>query len=583
MAREEQFERRGFPVTPDASAPNDLAGQFAAIDAALRGPAPLAPDLGPRIAEARRRWPQNLGLMLLEGTWFEKTRELAQAEACYRAALAQHPNQFWPALRLTELLLSQRRAEEGARVFAERVWGSSAPEAARKALLSRISTALTDLSRRREFLQSLLRDTPEDRLVLPKLATLSLRERDRAEAERLLDRARQYGPLPPESQMLMLELLITATRFDEAFELAMQLRARQPERAEFTRRAIQAAHFSLRHREMIELLRDALTRWPGDWMLAFRYNRSTCPMAADRELFERLTAAAATVTDERWWFQYAVACLRHLCTVEAMNILDRVQAGSPVAAMAMPLRAALKLYPAATWRGARGVVNDPAQDVQVVRTPGARATLILLAGQAGGLGYLPMSHADALLARLPVNAIYLRDLNNRSFISGVRSLGPDAASMIVQLKALCAPLGVPVITYGSSLGGLSAIRVGVMLDAHAAISFAGPIHVGADTAEEAPMRSGSGGAKTTIFSHLTQADLGLLEMIRAAPRTRIHQCFGSGFAPDVADAELLKPLPNVTLHPIEHCADHFVIEHMIADGSFFEVIEEAIAMAPPAP
>jgi hypothetical protein len=69
-------------------------------------------------------------------------------------------------------------------------------------------------------------------------------------------------------------------------------------------------------------------------------------------------------------------------------------------------------------------------------------------------------------------------------------------------------------------------------------------------------------------------------MIRATPQTRIHQCFGSGFAPDVADAQLIAPLPNVSLHPVERCADHFVIEHMIADGSFFAVIECAIA-APP--
>jgi Tfp pilus assembly protein PilF len=567
-----------IPVADTESA-DDLTSQITMITASLRGPA--TPEVAERIAAARGRWPQSVGLILLHGTWLEKAARLEDAEASYREAHAAHPDNPWPACRLTELCLSQRRVDDAARIFADSVWRSTAPEAARGALLSRVTVALIDLSQRRIFLQGLLRGTADDRLVLAKLAALSLRQRDRVEAERLLDLAVQYGPLPAESQMLWIELLITAKRFDEAFDLATELRAQHPERSEFMGRAILAAHFSGRTPQLIALLREALTRWPKEWMLLFRYNRCFLPMAADRALFELISEHATTATDQRWLLQYAIACLRHDRTDTAMTILKPIQADSPVSAMALPLRATLEAHPAATWRGGRGVVNDAEQDVQLVRAAQPRATLVLLTSVVGGLGYLPVSHVDGLLARVAVNVLYLRDISNRGFTRGVRSMGPDQSSMIAALAKICGSLAVPVITFGSSIGGVAAIRTAALLGAHAAISFAGPIHLGIDTPEDGPVTSGSGSPRTNSLSQFARTDLSLIELIRSVPGTRFHQCFGTDFAPDVANAELIRPLPNVVLHPRLGCADHFVIEHMIADGSFFDVIERAITMPPP--
>jgi tetratricopeptide (TPR) repeat protein len=563
----------------DTESPDDLPRQITMITASLRGPA--TPEVAEQIAAARGRWPKSLGLILLQGTWLEKVARPDEAEASYREAQAAHPNNPWPAYRLTELYLSQRRADDAARIFADSVWRSTLPEAARGALLSRVTAALIDLSHRRIFLQGLLRGTADDRLVLAKLAALSLRQRDRLEAGRLLDLARQYGPLPPECQMLWIELLITAKRFDEAFDLAMELRAKHPERSEYMGRAILAAHFSGRTPQLIELLQEAMTRWPKDWMILFRYNRCTCPMAADRALFELISAQATAANDQRWQFQYAIACLRHDRTDTARTILEPIRADSPVASMALPLRAALAAHTSATWQGGRGVVNDVEQDVQLVRVAQPRATLVLLTGVVGGLGYLPVSHVDGLLARVAVNVLYLRDVSNRAFTRGVRSMGSDQTSMVAALAKICGSLAVPVITFGSSIGGVAAIRTAALLGAHAAISFAGPIHLGIDTAEDGPVTSGSGGPRTNILSQFARTDMSLIELIRSVPGTRFHQCFGTDFAPDVANAELIRPLPNVVLHPFVGCADHFVIEHMIADGSFFDVIERAITMPPP--
>jgi pimeloyl-ACP methyl ester carboxylesterase len=236
------------------------------------------------------------------------------------------------------------------------------------------------------------------------------------------------------------------------------------------------------------------------------------------------------------------------------------------------------------WRSPRGIVNDPAQDVQFRRVEGAIGTVIVLAGVQGGLNYLPFALVDGLLARLPVNVVYLRDLNNRAFTAGVASLGPDANAMASGLRAIACQLGgQKVVTIGASVGGLAAVRAAVQMGAHAAISFAGPTTYGADPQDgEAALADGKG-ARDTIFTAFTRTETNLEDMIRAAPGTRVFQCFGARYAPDVANAEALRPLPNVVLVPVPDCADHFVIEHIIAGGEFDALLRRAIGSSPEHP
>jgi hypothetical protein len=175
-----------------------------------------------------------------------------------------------------------------------------------------------------------------------------------------------------------------------------------------------------------------------------------------------------------------------------------------------------------------------------------------------------------------VNAVYLRDLNNRGFTAGVRGLGPDEASTVAGLKSLAAEFGVPAITLGASLGGVAAIRTAALIGAHAAISFAGPVQNVANGGDDEAPPPAARGARGTLFSTLTETNLSLVEMIRAAPRTLFCQCFGDGYAPDAAAAELLRPLPNVVLHPVAGCADHFVVEYMLANYEFGEMLDRMI-------
>lgn len=549
--------------------PPDLATETAAIAAALAAPGEA---LGARIATARAGWPGDLRLRLLEGEWLEKRGRIEAAEAAYRAAAAAHPANPWPAARIVGLLLARGQAEAALALFAGSIWTSDLPEAARGALLSRLLAAMPDLAARAAFLTGLLRGTAEDRFALLKLAALRFRARDRAGAARLFEEARRYGPLPVESELLEMELHLAGGRFEAAFALAESMRARHPDRIDFMRRAIQAASFAHRLDATRTLLVEALARWPEDWMLLFRYNRAALPSTDDAALFAVLAGRlAARQGDERWLFQHVVAALRQKRTEEARALLPRLAAGSAVTAMAAPLHAALAARPA--WEAGRGVSNDAEADVQVVRHPAARATLLVLGGVQGGLGYLPFSHADALLAEHPAHVVYLRDVHMRAFSAGVRGLAADEAGTVAALRGVLADLGgLPAIALGASLGGLAAVRLACQLGAAGAVSFAGPVHLG-EAAE------GGEGVRLSLTTIFLRDSPGVVEMLRAAPGTRLYQCFGPDYAPDAADAALLAGLDNAVPVEVPHCRDHFVVEHMIPDGSFGRVMARAIAEA----
>ncbi|MCB4768480.1 hypothetical protein LGR54_07680 [Ancylobacter sp. Lp-2] len=564
----------------DASSPppSSLAAETAAIEALVKE-RPSPRELGERLLAARRRWPDDLRLQLIEGAWLESEARIDEALAGYRAAQRAHPANPWPGVRLVELLLRQRRNEEARAAFRDTVWAGTAPESTRTGLLSRTAATIAGLPGRRAYLEGLLRQTPDDRFPLLKLAALSFREQDRATTEQLFAQARALGPLTDESRLIELELHLAQARFEEADALASALQARNPDRVEFARRAIQTAIFTRQTQAMVDRLDAALTRWPDDWLLLFRYNRCPLPGEVDRRLFAALTERAeALASNDRWSFQYAIAGLRHGRVAEAIETIRRLAGSEPVGNMAGPLATALTAHPPATWSNARAISHACDDDVQVVTRPDAAATVVLFSSVVGGLGYLPFGLADGLLAQRPVNVVYLRDLNHRSFTAGVRSLGPDQAAMIAGLRRITGDLGVPVVTMGSSIAGVAAIRCAAMMGAGAAISFAGPVNLGMEASDDTPPppTSASNGTRAALFSSITEADLGIVELIRAAPGTNIHQCFGAGFAPDVDAARLLDGLANVRLHPVADCADHFVIEHVIADGRFLAILDDAM-------
>ena len=554
-----------------------MADEIAAIEQQLKQQGASEEKNGERILAARLRWPHDLRLQLLQGSWLEAAGRGDDAAACYRSAQAGHPANPWPAVRLVELLLRQRRQEEARGAFRASVWGGTAPERTRTGLLSLTTASIPEAAGREAYLRSLLRQHPDDRFVLLKLAVLRYRLKDRPAAEALFDEAARLGPMTDEAQLILLDLHFAAARFEAAYGLARDLQARHPDRVEFARRSIQAALFLHRMDEVIAQLQTALLRWPEDWLLLFRYNRCPLPGEADRKLFAALSARReALAGNDRWLFQYAIASLRHADAGPTLALLQSLVASATVGHMAAPLAAALAAHPLDWWANPRAVSNACDDDVQLFPQPGAVATVILFSSVAGGLGYLPFGLADGLLRQRPVNVIYLRDRNHRAFTSGVRALGADHTAMIDALQTMTRRLGVPVVTMGSSIAGVAAIRAATQLHARAAISFAGPVNLGADATEDEAPPGAARGTRDSLFANLTAADPDIVRMVRGAAATQVHQCFGADFAPDVAVARLLEPLANVRLHPEPGCADHFAIEHAIASGSFLAILDAAL-------
>jgi tetratricopeptide (TPR) repeat protein len=553
----------------------DAPQEIAAIEALLAAKDHATAE--PRLAAALARWPGEVRLHFLTGEHLAATGRPAAAEAVYAAAVERFPANAWAPVRLVRHQLANGDAARARDTFAHLVWRDEPAEPALP-LLTQLTTATTNAAEREAFLNRLLRGTPADRFVIVKLATLAFRRHDKRAASRLFDEAAALGPLPAESGVLQLELLMVEARFDEALALALAMVARHPERADLMRKAVQAAFFANRSDDLVRLLQAAIARWPDDWFMVFRYNRSAAPFAIDRALYLRLAEREeAMAADERWSFQFAVAALRHQESARALAILDCLDRTGPVAHMSEPLRRAFAARPATVWANPRGVSNDPAADVQVVRAPGARAILVVFAGVQNGFSYLPFSHADVLFAPHPMHVVYLRDRRNRSFQTGVAGLGGDEAETVAGLRGLHAELGgLPMMMTGSSVGGVAATRYGTLSGAAAVISFAAPVHLRDDAGhEEAPVsRTNYRGAMLTA---LAGNDDRLLDVIAASSGTRVHQCYGTGYAPDVATAELMRPLENVELVPVEGCADHFVLEHMIADGSFDALIGRVVA------
>jgi tetratricopeptide (TPR) repeat protein len=566
------------PTMSSPSAHSDVpsSAEIDAIAELVRGPAWEA--AGERLSSALQRWPRHRRLRLVQAEWLERGGDVACAEACLRELLQDAPESPAAACRLVNLLLVRQQPDEARAVFARHVWQDQVPEVQAVALLNRVVAATPGAGARDSLLTGLLRDTPRDRFVLVKLAALRFRENDKVEAMRLFDAANRLGPVPDSSHILHLDLLIVHWRLDDALALARELMARHPERRDIVSKAIQVCELRHRGDELVPILRDAMRRWPDDWLLLARYNRSRCRQAIDRELFDDLSAhEAAAGRDDRWALEYALACLRHCEHDRAVAVLSRLAPTGPVADLALPLQRLFASRPRSAWVNSRDISNDRAHDLQVRRVPHAQATVLVFAGAGtGGLGLLPCAHLDTLLREHSVQVVYLRDQRGRGFVQGVASLGADEAATVRGLRALAAELDAgPIITLGGSIGALAAVRFGALLPAAAAISCSGPLHldpVANERDDQVRYRS----AMLSMLNKTGRVDTDYITLIAQSPALRVYHNYGTGHVQDAATAERLRPLSNVTLLPVE-CPDHFAVTHLMADGSFDALLRRVVA------
>lgn len=565
-----QLSREALRVadTPTAAAATilDYLGQ---------GEATIASTL---LEQALARWPGNTRLLLTKGDVLNRTGGRNAAADHYAELIAASTALPWPCGRLLSILES----------------GPLDPDVALKSAVA-CASATIDPKLKQALLHELVtKSNPSERLgLLEKIApvcglfrfelrlAVAYTERGNPDAAlKVLEAAAAEGRSTPQAVLLRAELLALRDRLDDCIEILERLRRESPDYAETYRRLILYHQRAGNFERATDILEDAFRRWPVDWMLLFRLNR--LPIGKDRlnRIFAQVRAASHPIEekDGRVRYQFALACLDAGEIEEGLDLLEQ-PFDEPVASMVRSVITALRSRPARRWVTDSRLGDDRTSEVQVtLARKTARASVVVTVGHL--FGNLPIAFLDALLAPHDVNVIYLRDFQKRAFLLGIGALGADEAQTIAALRRLLGELGAPrTLVIGSSSGGFSALRYGALLQAHHAVSFAGPTLL----ASYFDATTASVWNPSYLVHMLLQREkdlpFDLVPLLYKSNPTRFHQFYGADNAGDVAQAQRLRGLPGVLLRPVPAIADHLVVDHMIGNGTFDSLIEE-LADAP---
>lgn len=524
---------------------------------------------------ALERWPENVRLQLTKGDVLRMAEGGVAAALYYIGLLDGRPAHPWALGRLGPILSETEFAPADSAAIIDALVAAKLDAAAQPTLFDPLLKSLTP-DHQLATLRAIAPNSGSFRLEW-KLAVAETERGDVAAALDILTKARNEGRSNEAATTLLSELLATCSRLPEAIQLLTQAMEDGPDRPDPQRRLINILQRAGEFKQAGELMERAIARWPNDWMLLFRLNRLPIEPAWLKSIFDKIasTADAAAQRDERFRMQFVLACL-HVGEIERAYRLLQHPFSKPVAHMALPLIKALDARPIEFWRNSR--LNDNRSlDVQIACGERARVTIVVPIGVT--FGYLPPAMIDALFAQHDVNVIYLRDFRKRSYLRGVMGLGRDEAETLNALKRIISDLGAPrMATMGASMGGFVAMRYGALLDAFAAVSFAGPTE----------LISFYQGSKATIWnpSHFIKLTLqreselpcDLIPVLRSSgANTRFFQFYGDGAADDAWQAKRLQGLPNVAVMPVCGVADHIMVDHMIADGSFDALLQRLAA------
>lgn len=422
------------------------------------------------------------------------------------------------------------------------------------------------------LLQAALEAVPGDVALQIRLAMRAHANGDSALAIAMLQRAEESGAsLPPHAARLKSQLMpLTHGMAAAADHLLEQVEHGSHDvetLCRLSRFAAAVGRFDLARQALAE----ALERHPLEWRSLYRLNRLFLPAAEDARIFDRLAALAGGAAPG-WRLQFALFALRGGQAKIGREMLDGLAEDPLLGATARSLTAALDAAGPPAPRP--GVTRD--HHVRVVRQPGAKATLLLFGGFLGGLSHMPDRHLDALLARLPVHVVYLRDPHGRAYLDGIPELGPDGPAMHRALQTLVADLGSQrLVTLGGSAAGYAALRAGLALGADRVLSLAGFATPGPANADDPA--HGRRGLQELFQGDPARHDL--RPALRGPGRTRLIQVLGGAYGPDLARARDLEGIDRVELHVLPGIDTHHVALPAIADGTFLRLLEAALGDA----
>lgn len=516
--------------------------------------------------EALARWPNYTRLQLTQGEVLHNCVGAAASALYYASLLDERPAHPWALARLKAVLNGQALLAQEALQIGEALFAAKLDGPASDSLFDSLAKAVRP-DESLAFLRTLAPRSKIFRLEW-KLAVAETEEADAEAAIRILSGAYEEGRYNEAAISLLSELLAVCGRESEAIELLRREILRAPDRPDPYRKLLSLLQRAGAFKEAGEVMQEALERWPRDWLLLFRLNRLPVEPKRLKSIFRTIRAAAdaEALRDERFRYHYALVCL-HAGELERARDLLQTPFAPPVEDLAAPVAKAFLSRPIGFWEGKSRLADNRTLDVQITRSKGASLTVVLPTGIA--FGFLPPAMIDSLFAEHRVNVVYLRDFRKRAYTHGVQSLGHDEAETIRALKEVLASLGAPrTVTIGASMGGFAAFRYGALLDAYAAISFAGPTELRSvyDTAKHSVWNPGY--FVKLQLQREREMPVDLVPLLLRGGKTKYCLFFGRDSAEDARQARRLEGIENVALLPVRGVKDHLVVDHMIADGSF---------------
>jgi len=520
---------------------------------------------------ASNRWPRQPKLLLLKGDVL--ARQHGPAEAAFHYATLLDANfGTWAANRLLSLLrenpLNFSDAEKLTRLIVEANAELKLKTPALDILVDR-----KDAAEREQLVQFLGLQSGIFRYEWK----LAVHRAERGEFEgalSILEEAQRHGRTTALSAALMADLLALESRLPEAIELLESVRKQHADQPDIYRRLTMFLQRAGEFERAAQVFEDAARRWPHDWMLVHRLNRLPIRSRHLEQITEIISDGAeeALAKNDRFRFQFSLACL-HAGKVERGFELLRRPFQEPVATMSVPVLKALSARPLKDWTSGSRLKDDRTLEVQITRATDARATIILLTGIA--FGYLPLALVDTLFADHGLNVIYLRDFQRRAYLRGIATLGSSESETISALAKLVDELGAKrTIAMGSSSGGFSALRCGALIEADVAVSFSGPTLLGSVYDDTRVSVWNPDFFIKAILAREEALPIDLVPVLSQPLSTRFRQYYGADDTRDAKQASRLEGIPGVALYPTADVSDHYVVDHMIGDGTFDTLLEE---------
>ena len=524
---------------------------------------------------AFKRWPKSTKLLLLRGEILARTSGRYQA-AMHYAGLLNVPNvSQWAAGHLIATLRGEQLPFDEALSLARLICDVETHSTLTERILD-VLLAREDASER-ERLQELLGLHAHIFKYEWKLAVKRSENGEFETAIEILEAARRSGRGSVQGTLLLAELCAVCSRLPDAVALLEELLLQHPEQPDIYRRLTNLLQWAGDFTRAGDVFESAFKRWPHDWMLVFRFNRLPVKPNRQAQIFDIVASASGDIANknDRFRFHFGLACL-HVGDVEQGIRHLKGPFEEPTATTAGLVMKALGARSARDWIANSRLVDDRTQEVQIVRAKDARATIVVPATYQ--FGFLPLALMDSLFSDHGFNAIYLRDFGKRTFVRGIAALGGTEEATVAGLARLTAELGAKrTIFMGSSGCGFTALRYGALMGADVAVSFSGPTATATAYDNTKTSIWNPDFFKKILMQREGELPFDLVPVLSRPSRTKFLQIYGENAAADAKQARRIEGLPGVTLTAVSGIADHFVVDHLIGDGSFDALLEDLAA------